>query len=139
MEEKKEKVAIEVCEEDFERFLESMDLKDKTESTRLDDEDKKSLVEVKHTIIDAIRKGSLVIDDKGQPVFRPQVGAGEAITFYEPTGAQLMEMDRIKAGHSVARQNALMGAITKTSPGRFASMALRDYRVCQAITSLFLA
>ncbi len=134
-----EKVSIDVAEADWERFLEAMDLKDKTENPRLDDDDKKGLLEVKQIVIDAIRKGSLAINDKGQPVFTPRVGNTERVTFYEPTGAELMAMDRVKVGHSVARQNALMGALTQTSPVRFAGMALRDYRVCQAIVTLFLA
>lgn len=134
-----DKVALEICESEFQRFLEAMDLRDKTEGANLDAEDKKSWLEVKATILNAMRRGSLVIDESGCPVFTPQVGDVSPVTFHEPTGAELMAMDQAKVGHSVARQNNFMGAISKQGPQRFAKMAMRDYKVCQSLVAAFLA
>jgi hypothetical protein len=65
-------------------------------------------------------------------------GDGDPITFYEPTGASLMAMDRKKKAEDIGKLYATMADMTKQPIKRFAGMKYRDLKVCIAITSLFL-
>jgi gamma-glutamyl phosphate reductase len=132
-------IAREVAEAELDRFLEAMDLKIKTESSRLDAEDQKRLKDVKENLVDAIMAMRLVIDEEGCAIFTPRVGDISPIKFEEPSGSDLMQMDKAKAGHNVAKQNLLLGAITKQGPQRFANMKQRDLSVCSDLMVLFLA
>jgi hypothetical protein len=131
----KEVIAAEVAEDEFARFVETMDLD--VDPAGWDDEDKKSFVDAKRKIINAMMRGQLVIDDKGQPVFTPV--SGEPITFYEPKGSTFMAMDQKKKGHDTAKMFVMMADMTRQNAGRFSSMAGRDIKVCMAIMGLFLA
>lgn len=130
--------AREVAEAEFERFAAAMDLEFDTK--RMDADDLKSFNEQKHRILRAIMRGHLVVDGKGQFVYTPQGGSDHTpITFYEPTGASMMAMDRKKKGEDVGKMYATMADMTRTSPERFARMANRDLKICQTIAVLFLA
>lgn len=130
------KVAPEVCETYFEQFVEAMDLD--VDPVGMDDEDKTSFVNAKRVMIAAMMDGSLVINDDGEPVYTPKKGHTDPITFHEPTGASYMAMDSKKKGHDVGKVYATMADITRCPATRFAKMANRDVKVCQAIIALFL-
>lgn len=130
-------VATSVAEDEFARFVEAMDLDVDTvhmEASELD-----GFKSCKRAVIRAMESGRLVIDDKGQPVYTPQVGDTKPITFHEPDGASILSMDKKKSGENVAKTHAAMAAMTKTSAEKFAKMAGRDLKVCNAIYLLFLA
>jgi len=132
-------VATEVAEDEFTRFAEAMDLD--LDAKVLDDDDRKNLELSKHRIVRAITLGHLVVDDKGQPIYTPQLGDTKPITFYEPTGASLMSSQSPKktgASGVVSQMFGTLGDMTKTSAARFAAMHQRDLRVCLALATLFL-
>jgi len=130
-------VADEVAEREFERFVEAMDLD--VAQDAMDEEDRKDFSNQKRLFLREVKRGKLSVDEQGQPVFRPSGCAEEqALTFHEPVGANFVEMDRYKESQSVKKTNALLDAMTKTSPKRFASMKNRDYKVCAAIMAFFL-
>lgn len=132
-----DKIAREVAEQEFNRFVEAMDLD--VDPADMDAEDKKGFEQQKDRIIAAVQSGSLVINDTGEPVFTPQRTEGaEAITFHEPTGASLMAMDRKKKTEDIGKLYASMGEITKTHASTFSKMKMPDLKVCIAITTLFL-
>jgi hypothetical protein len=128
-------IAQDVAEDEFQRFADGMDLD--VDPTGLSDEDKSSLEDSKRRVIRAMMKGSLVSNEKCEPVFTPK--SGKAITFYEPDGATLMATDMKKKGHDMAKTYAAMAAMTKENPTRFSSMPGRDLKVCTAIFALFMA
>ena len=130
------KIAVEVADDEFSRFVESMDLDVNTDG--LDDDEKKDLSIQKGRVVTAIMSGSVVINDEGEPVFTPQREDGDAITFYEPTGAALMAMDRKKQSEEISKMFAAMAAITKTHSKVFSRMKMSDLKICLAITTLFL-
>jgi hypothetical protein len=130
-------IAPSVAESEFARFAESMDLD--LDTARMDAKELDEFKGLKRVVVRAMELGRLVIDEKGQPVYSPQLGETKPITFYEPDGAVLMSADKKKAGESVAKLYTAMGAMTKTSAERFASMKARDLKVCQALYLLFLA
>lgn len=132
-----EKVAKEVAEQEFKRFVDCMQLD--VDPVDMDDDDRKGFDMQKRRIMTAIENGSLTINDNGEPTFTPQrTENAEPITFYEPTGASLMAMDRRKKNEDVGKMYAIMGDITKTHANTFSKMKMADLKVCQAITTLFL-
>ena len=134
------KIVLEVAEAEFSRFTGAMDLDD---GAGLAGEDSKSYSENRARIVRAIMRGSLVINDKGEPVYTCQRGEPGAepvkVTFYEPTGASLMAMDGKKKDHDVGKMYAVMGDICKTPAVTFARMKNADLKVCQSLMVLFLA
>ena len=130
-------IGSDVAENEFLRFIETMDLD--VDPDGMDDEDKSNLKDARRRIVRAISGGALVINEDGDPVYTPKVGADRnPITFYEPDGGSIMAMDTKKRGHDVAKLYATMADLTKTSVAKFTKMKQRDLSVCQAITVLFL-
>ena len=134
---KEKTVPKELAELEFARFLEAMDLVEKCDTSTMDAEDLKGFDKHKRVIISALECMQLVIDEAGQPVLT--TGSGVKVTFYEPTGADLMAMDQAKAGKDVEKTNKVLGAMTKTTAALFAGLPMRDYRICQSLFTLFLA
>ena len=128
------KVAKDVAAQEFYRFTEAMDID--TETALMDEDDQKGFESNKRKIVSAIMKGSLVINDDGEPVFTDKTE--KVLTFHEPTGASYKAMDRSKANENFDKMQGLMGAITKTNKAHFASMVASDLKVCTAITTLFM-
>lgn len=131
------KVGPAPAELEFNRFVEVMNLD--VEEEYLNDEDKAGLQLNRRRMLRAIEDGSLVIDGNGIPVYIPQRSDNtEPITFYEPTGASLMAMDRKKAGADVGKMFSIMADFTKTDQGRFAGLKTSDLNICMAIATLYL-
>lgn len=131
------KVSKEVAEQEFQRFIDEMDID--ADEAEMSEEDLKAFTVEKNKIIKAICKGSLVINDEGEPVYTPVKGDSGPITFHEPTGAALMAMDRRKKGEDVAKIYSLLAEVTKVDASTFAKLPMRDLRVCTALGTLFLA
>lgn len=131
------KIAKEVAEAEFDRFVEANDLLIGTEN--MDKEDRDSLDEQRGRIVRAIETGAMVVNEDGEPVFTPQRRKdATALTFHEPTGASLMAMDRKKKNEDVGKLYATMGDMTRTDAKTFSSMKMADLKVCIAVTTLFL-
>jgi hypothetical protein len=133
--ENEERISDEVCEAEFHRFAEGMDLD--VDPKHLDDEDKKSLDESKRRFFRAMKMGQLTVNAECEPVFTPADG-GKAIVFHEPKGASFMASDQKKKGHDMAKTFAQIADMTGQSPDRFAKMAGRDVKVCVALYLLFM-
>lgn len=131
------KINIDVAEQEFNRFAEAMCIDINTGN--MGEEDLESFIEHKRKIVTAISNGYLVINESGEPVYTPKRSDNkDAITFYEPTGADLAEQDKRAKGQDHTRLFTTMGSMTKTNASRFAKMKMYDLKVCQAITVLFL-
>jgi hypothetical protein len=132
------KISVEMAEQEFERFGEAMDLD--FDTSFMDEEDRKGFEGSKRRIVKAIMSGAMIINDEGCPVYTPQRAQGDVnpITFYEPTGATYMAMDRKKKTEDMGKMMALMADYTQTSSGLFAKMKNADFKVCLAVTTLFL-
>ena len=134
---KRDKVEAEVAEQEFMRFVDTMGLD--IEEGSLTDEDKAGLNTNRNRMLTAIKKGSLVINENGEPIYTPQ--RSENVTpllFAEPEGAALMEMDRKKAGADVGKMFVIMGSVAHVPQGTFAKLKIGDLNVCMAITTLYL-
>ena len=121
--------------QEFNRFMDCMDLDRNTDS--MDDEDLKGFKMLRGRLIHALRLGTLIVNDEGEPVYT--LADGQDLTFHEPRGDAFLAMDRKAKNHDIAKMNAVTGVITQQHPGLFSKLPNREYRVCTAITSLFLA
>jgi len=132
-----DKVAKEVAEAEFDRFVESMDLD--VDPSDMSEEDKQGFQQQKDRVVRAIQSGALTVNDKGEPVYTPKrTKDAEPLTFHEPTGASLMAMDRKKKSEDIGKLYAAMADMTRTHSSTFSRMQMGDLKVCMAITTLFL-
>ena len=134
-----QKVATEVCESDFQRFCDTMDID--VDPKGQDDDDKQSLQDCKRKMMQAMERGFLVINEDGEPVYTPVGGDKDfrsAITFHEPKGEAWTARDGVKEGHDTKKLYASMASMTGLNVARFNRMAARDLKVCVAVALLFL-
>lgn len=132
-----DKISVEMAEQEFDRFVEAMDLEFDTGA--MDQEDVKGFEHNKGIVIKAIQKGVLIIDDNGQPVYTLQRTEGvPPIVFREPTGASLMAMDNGRKAEDVKKLYNVMADVTGRAPALFSSMKMADLKVCMAVITLFL-
>lgn len=129
-------VATEVAEQEFERFIDAMDLDG--DVAGMAEADEKAFAGHRKIIVRAIGGGHLVVNENGEPVYTPRAGVTEPITFFEPTGSSLMAMDSTREGKSMTKMFATMSDATRQTSARFAAMKMRDLKVCQAVILLFL-
>jgi hypothetical protein len=132
------KVATEVCEAEFARWLESMGLNHKADvlAERMTAEDIASFVKAESVVLRAMENGSLVVTDKGIE-FTPVVSSEKAtLVFPEPGGAVLMAMDKFSENQKATKTFAMLAEWTGVDPKRFAKMLNRDLQVCTTILSL---
>lgn len=123
---------------EFNRFVDLMDLD--LDESRMDSEDKKDFQVEREKLIGCIEKGSLAISEKGEPMFTPQRSKDTStLTFQEPTGASLMAMDRKQKNADVSKMYSVMADMTGQTVTRFSAMKYSDLKVCQSVTTLFLA
>ncbi|HEY8946456.1 MAG TPA: hypothetical protein VIM73_19530 [Polyangiaceae bacterium] len=134
------KVAKDVAEAELNRYLEAMDLDARISLERCTDaDDRKSLEDLRWTLVRAIQEGHLVINEDGTAELHPKVGNTEPVKFPEPDARALIAMDQAKADHSVEKNLHMLGKWTGLNPERFKAMKFRDFRVCAALARLFLA
>lgn len=134
---KEQKVATEVAEQEFERFVYAMDLD--VDPKYMDDEDKKSFQRLKGIVLRAIEFGHVEINSEGEPVVNPRTTEDTSpVTFFEPAGAAFLEMDKKRKDHDIAKQFALLAAITQQNQARFTGMKQRDLKIINALLMLFL-
>lgn len=133
------KIAKEVAEQEFERFVESMDLD--VDTSGMDAEDLTAFTKQKGRIVKQIERGALVVNDNGEAVYTPQNPRSkhqEPITFHERTGASLMAMDGKKKGHDVAKTYAVLGDMCKVHPNIFAGLVGTDVKTCEALFAFLM-
>ncbi|MGC4088420.1 MAG: hypothetical protein QM756_11090 [Polyangiaceae bacterium] len=130
-------ISPESVESEYNRFLVAMALDSRLDTTRMTEADARSYAETKLLLTNAMARGTLTINEQGEPVFAPQADAAP-IVFHEATGGDLMAMDRARKGFDIEKQNLLLAAVTKEPRTRFEKMALRDYRVCVALLVLMV-
>lgn len=133
------KVALEVAENEYDRFLEAMDID--IDEAKLDAEDLTQYQKQRGKILKAIVAGDLVVNENGEAVYTPSHKESkytEALTFHERTGASLMAMDGKKKNYDVAKTYAIMGDMCRVHPGVFSKLAGRDIKISEALFSLLM-
>jgi hypothetical protein len=139
---REEKCAREVAEQEFERFLDAMDIQLDLEQGDADDQRADKLQREK--ILRAIMYGDLVINDDGEAVYtpwRPKSKYKEPITFHERDGSTLTAGDN-KGKNALGRQTyAMMASMCRVDASVFAGKQLvgTDIKVCEALFALLAA
>lgn len=131
------KIAPEMAEQEFERFIDAMDIL--IDTADLDAEDLTSYKKQKGRIVAAVCSGALVFNEEGEAVYTPchkHSKYTDPITFHERTGASLMATDRKKKGHDVAKTYAMLADMCKVHPNVFAGLMGKDIKVCEALFAL---
>lgn len=134
-----EQIALEVAEQEFERFADCMDIN--VDTSKLDQEDLAAFNKIKDRLLRVMQSGALLINENGEAVYtpqRPNSKSKDAITFHERTGASLMAMDGKKKGHDVAKTYAILADMCRVHPSTFAGLAGQDIKVCEGIFALLM-
>ncbi len=133
-------VAPKVAELEFERFTNMWRVD--TDLEGLDEEDVKSFESTKRKIVNAICRGTLTVDETGEVLnYRiefPAITGLESLKISPPTGAAIAKWDRFKERDQVKKIYASMGDICNCNPAIFNTMDMRDLKVLQAVSTLFL-
>ncbi len=132
-------VAPEVAAQEFDRWVEQMDLD--LDTANMDAEDRTAFDKQRRRILRAMQSGALVVNEQGEAVYTPCRAGSKAtdpITFHERTGASLMAMDGKKKHHDVAKTYAVMGDMCRVHPNTFAGLVGSDGKVCEALFSLLM-
>lgn len=131
-------VSTEVAEAEYERFCDLMDLDIDVDG--LDEDDQKELEDKKRVLVKAICKGHLTVSDAGEPTVRLKIPVDEVseITFHEPDGSTILVTDKVRKDRSAAKLFEVMANLTGQPAHVFGKLKMRDMRVCQAVTTLFL-
>ena len=133
------KLSTEAAEIEFDRFTEEMDLDLNTND--MDAEDLTAFNKNKNRIIAAIKRGALVFNESGEPIYspwRPNSKHQGAITFHERTGKSLMAMDGKKKNYDVSKTYAVLGEMCREHPNVFAGLAGSDIKLCEALFGLMM-
>lgn len=132
------RIDAETAEAEFERFADAMDLD--LDQDDMDDEDTADFKKFKRIFMRALRRGFLIINENGEPVYTPRLGDFQKpLVFSEPEGSVYMSMDNKKKNHNVKKLYGAMAEMTGTSIITFTKMKNRDRNVCEAIMMFFLA
>src|SRR5687767_13489427 len=125
MEEQSElKVATEVAEAEFARWLSRMGLGHKADEQagRMTEEDLSSFRKAEGIIVRAMESAAIVVTDRGLE-FTPMYSDDQkTIVFPRPRGAILLSGDRYKQNESGAKTFAMLGEWTGSPPSRFGKM-----------------
>jgi hypothetical protein len=133
------KVAAEVAESDFARWLEAMDLAHKADESEMNADDLASFKKVKGAMLRAMMRGTLVVTDGGDLEFTPQMGDKSPILFPEPKGSAWLACDRYGDKENVHKTYGVLAAMSGQLPKRFSEMSNRDQDVVTAIFKIFFA
>jgi hypothetical protein len=129
-------IAPDVALDEFARFCAAMDLD--IDEKEMNEEELKEFTATRRKVLLAIERGNLVINEQGEPVFTPKLGNVEPITFQEPTGATILAIDKAKKGQDAQKAFLMLADFTGQPVVRYAKMAGRDFKICQALMTLFL-
>lgn len=129
-------VAAEVAEQEFDRWADAMDL----DVEGLNEEQKQAFEASKRTIVRAICRGSLVVNEDGLAVYTPQrSGEIDPLTFHERTGATLMAADSVKGSNAmIKKMYAILADLTRQNATVFSKLKGTDIKVCEALFALLM-
>lgn len=128
------KIAEDVAEKEFDRICAANRID--VDVSALDEEDLKDWLEQRGKIVLDIRRGKLVVDAEGKPVYTPATGG--SLTFHPATGATVMALETYK-DKGVSNQVAVMEELTRSGRGTFAKLPLADFQACRRVANLFFS
>jgi hypothetical protein len=128
------KVATEVAEQEFARFLAARDLD--ADTSDMSSSERETFDAHKRRVIRAVERGALSFDSDGMPRFQPADGR-ELLKFREPTGRTMLASG--KGDAETEKLFASLGELTGEQPVRFHAMPARDVKVCGSLFVLLFS
>ena len=92
-------------------------------------------------IIDAIMDGRVTINEEGFPTVYPETEnerLKEIKLMRRSTRGEKLAMDRVKEGHDVAKQDAVLGKYLGIAPKLLGVLEDRDYNLINCLWTIFL-
>lgn len=124
------------AENDFNRFVESMDLRLDRET--MDQNERRDINEDVEVIIWEIMHGILSVDEDGKIVLHPK--KHDPITFDTPMASTLAAMDRLKEHQKIGQTYAMIAGICDAPASAIKhKLTGHEYDSCQRIFNLFFA
>jgi hypothetical protein len=131
------KIAIEVAETEFDRFVNEMDLD--VDTKFMNEDERNGFEKQRRRIVNAIAHGNLVIDNDGHAVYTPRNMELDAPLRFEQFGGQTLSATNGKKRDDRAMQlHSMMAEMTKVGPNTFNKMRGVDTKVCMALTMLLM-
>ncbi len=131
------KVGEDVAEREFQRFTTALRAKPVLE--RMNRDQLRDYENNKTTVLDGFRDGSLVVDNKGQPVYTPRCDFNGKLVFKKPTGATLMAADGLSDDEGVKKTFRMLAQLTGHNEPELQTLDMADLRVPLAIVAVLLA
>ena len=133
------KIAPEMAELEFERFVEVWDLDG--EVAEMEEEDRVSFNGLKRKLMRVLISGDLVVNEDATLTYclrYPTLDSLKELKFEIPKGDAMVSWDKFKDRQNIAKLNSFIGSMTRQSPAIFAAVDGRDLKICQAVALLFL-
>jgi hypothetical protein len=130
-------VALEAAETEFDRMCVSRRVDIDIEA--MEPGDRAMFLAYKRQVVDAIRRGALVVAQDGTPTFSPASGDRSPIVFYQPTGATYMAMDAYSNEKGMMRTVAALTEMTRSAKGAISKLEAADFQICTSLANLFLS
>ncbi|MBP7735954.1 MAG: hypothetical protein KA369_08280 [Spirochaetes bacterium] len=135
------KIDNETAELEFNRLCEAWEIDNDTEN--MTEEDRSSFNGQKAKILNAVRRGRLIVEEDGEVLtytFAKADTAGcERITIKRPNGAGIISMDRYKDREGIHKTYAVLASMTGKDTSFFSKLDGIDIKVPLAVVALFLA
>jgi hypothetical protein len=132
-----QQVTREIAEQDFDRILKAARIK-WTIYSKIIGRDADVDREI---IIDAIEDGRITVNDEGFPTVYPDTQTEklkEVKIFRRTTRGDKLAMDRVKDGHNIAKQDAVLAKFLGIAPGMLQLLEDRDYNLIDCLWTIFL-
>lgn len=130
-------ISREIAEQDFDRILRAARIKWEIYSMmagRDGDVDRA-------IIIDAIMDGRITVNDDGFPTVYTESEnekLKEIKIFRRSTRGEKLAMDRVKDGHNIAKQDAVLAKFLGLAPAMLQLLEDRDYNLIDCLWTIFL-
>jgi hypothetical protein len=92
-------------------------------------------------IVDAIKDGRITVDENGFPTVHPDTENEKLKNIKimrRPVRADKLAMDRVKEGHDMGKQDAVLGKFLGVAPQMLGLLEERDYNLLQSLWLIFL-
>lgn len=127
-------MGLDVAEAEFDRMCDAYGISRDLDA--MGDEERKDFESTRKRFVRELQRGRVQLDTEGLAAVH--IAGREPIRFYRPTGAVLIEMGKLDDGQ-IARLNRAMQAMTKSAPGTFAGLLVKDFNLCAGLAGLFLS
>jgi hypothetical protein len=127
-------MGLDVAEADFDRMCDAYGITRDLEV--MEPDERLEFAELKKRFAREIQRGRVVLDAEG--LASVHIAGREPIRFHRPTGAVLIAMGEKDDG-GPARLNRALQAMTKSAPGTFTALLVRDFNLCAGLAGLFLS